>query len=429
MTENELFLLRDEKGPILYAPLVRFSARVNDACVEAVLRKLNGQEPHPEDRAITEYLASFNIFDKVKLPKREILPPTEVTLFPTDGCNLRCIYCYADCDKEKHPMPPQTGRAAIDYVIRNAQEQNRGPVIVKFHGNGEPFTAFALVKELGAYAKAQAKEKDVPVSLIVVSNGVWNEEMLAWAIDEVDQIAISFDGTRDVQNAQRPTASGAGSFSAVDSTLRALNRHKKNFGIKVTVTAQSVGRITDMAEHIARAYPECTWVQFEPVWNVGRYADAPDADRFYEEFVEGFIRADQEYGSMIPLVYATSTIDKVCLSHCGVSADAFIVTSRGLVTSCYEVYDESDPRSAVFVYGRYDETSGSFCFDREKMEALRQYTVDRIPYCRNCFCKYHCGGDCPAKLLSTNPVDSFHGSDRCEITRAVTKYLIGKQLQ
>ena len=119
MIDNELFFVRDEKGPILYAPLIGFSARVNAPCMEAVARKLNGEDERPEDMAIIEYLSSFGLFDKVERPKRNKERPAEITLFPSDGCNLRCKYCYASAEKIRHTMPLEVGKAAVDHIVNN----------------------------------------------------------------------------------------------------------------------------------------------------------------------------------------------------------------------------------------------------------------------------------------------------------------------
>ena len=427
MIDNEIFLIRNQSGYILYAPLARFSARINNDCAEAVLRKQRGIAALPEEKAIIEYLSSFGIFNKAEPPVKKRLKPTEVTLFPSDGCSLKCVYCYADCGGTKHIMPLNTGKAAIDLVFNNALEQNVSPVAVKFHGNGEPFTAFDTVKELSRYAREKSEETGVPVTLIAVSNGYWSDDILSWVTDEIDETAISFDGIKSVQNAQRPTVSGKESFSVVDRTLRELNRRRKAFGIKVTVTAKSVDSIVDTARYVSEAYPECGWLQFEPVWNVGRFSGAEDGETYFDRFINGYIQADRQFGGRLRLMYATANINELRLSGCGVPDGQFVVTPQGLVTSCYEVYDRGDTRSDVYIYGKYNGING-FCFDADKLDLLRRYTVSNMPYCKDCYCKYHCAGDCPAKLLSTNSPQAFKGSDRCKVTRAITKYLIEKQL-
>lgn len=428
MTDNEIFFFRDESGPIIYAPLKGFSARVNDACIEAVEHRLSGEKERTEDKAVLEYLDSFGLFDRVELLKRNPTLPTELTLFPSDGCNLGCIYCYADCKEIKHIMPLQMGKTAIDHIIKKAKEKNDGSVVIKFHGNGEPFTAFDVVKELSRYAKEKAAEQEITVILTVVSNGFWNKEILSWVIEEIDDISVSFDGNMEVQNLQRPTLSGKESYTVVDNVLRKLSEHKKSFGIKVTVTAGSISKIVDIAEHISNAYPGCRWVQFEPVWNTGRFSGAVDKEFDHDLFAEEFIRADKLYGDRIHPVYATADIDNLRICHCEASNDQMILTAQGLISACYEVYDRSDPRSDVFVYGRYEEKSDSFIFNEKKRISLHDLNIYNRPYCKDCFCKYHCAGDCSAKLCSGSGMNSFNGSERCNITRKITAYMIGKGL-
>ena len=109
-------------------------------------------------------------------------------------------------------------------------------------------------------------------------------------------------------------------------------------------------------------------------------------------------------------------------------SDSFVVTSEGLVTSCYEVCEMSDPRASRYVYGAYSPEEKCFVFDEEKRRDLHRLTVDNMPECRNCFCKYHCSGDCAAKLLGTRPPEEHAGSERCRITRALTLRQIQKSL-
>ena len=95
----ELFALRDETGPILYAPLRRLSARLNDAGLSAVYNRLNGLPLSEEERACLRPLEVRGFFEPAELPEPKLQPPVQVTLFPTDGCNLRCRYCYAGADE------------------------------------------------------------------------------------------------------------------------------------------------------------------------------------------------------------------------------------------------------------------------------------------------------------------------------------------
>lgn len=78
----------------------------------------------------------------------------------------------------------------------------------------------------------------------------------------------------------------------------------------------------------------------------------------------------------------------------------------------------SDPRSQRFFFGSYDAQAGGFAFDRKKLKELAELNVRNFPYCRDCFCKWHCAGDCAAKVLDGIAPHEHAGCSRCEVNRA-----------
>jgi radical SAM protein with 4Fe4S-binding SPASM domain len=75
---------------------------------------------------------------------------------------------------------------------------------------------------------------------------------------------------------------------------------------------------------------------------------------------------------------------------------------------------------ADFIIGHFDECQQCYKFDRRKLTKLRAHTVEAIPWCRDCFCKWHCSGDCAYKTRHVMVDGKFKGDSRCEITRALT---------
>jgi uncharacterized protein len=55
------------------------------------------------------------------------------------------------------------------------------------------------------------------------------------------------------------------------------------------------------------------------------------------------------------------------------------------------------------------------------LSALRNKVVNNNAFCSGCFAKWHCAGDCHHKTLNTNGTGDFAGTDRCHITRELTK--------
>ena len=441
----ELFVLRDNRGPILYAPLGDLMARANEPAIAAALAyaenpaALSGMDADAQD--VVKAFAEHGFFEPRSLPHHEVgFRPAQVTLFPTNNCNLRCSYCYAfggeggGSGEPITTMDLEVAKRAIDIIARNAKERSAAgePIknfLVSIHGNGEPFCAYDLVREIVWYGQDVSERIDFPVVFNAATNGVLSDEQLDFVVDNFHSVNISFDGLPEFQDANRPTAGGGASFPHVDHTMKRLCEAGVDFGIRVTVTADMVDRMTDIVEFVGTNYPGIEQLHFEPVWECGRCLTSSNTMPTSEDFVRNYLASQaraQELG--VRLVFSGARQDMVVDSFCKVSSGSFTVTPTGDVTSCYEVTYASDPRSRRFFFGRYDRERGDFVFDEEKLAELSRLNVHNIRFCDDCFCRWHCAGDCAAKVLDGIELEEHRGSVRCQISRAITLNQIQRKL-
>ena len=445
LASPELFVLQDEEGPILYAPLAGLIARANATAIQAALafaRDPSSYDAMDKDqRFVVDELRERGFFAGHTRPSHDTdFRPTQVTLFPTNRCNLRCSYCYAfggeggGSGEPLTTMRLEVAQRAIDLIARNAKERaaEGAPIhnfLVSIHGNGEPFCAFDLIREIVFYGQDVAEELGVPAVFNAATNGVLSEEQLDFVVANFGSINISFDGLPAFQDANRPTANGRGSFVAVDRTMRRLGEAGVNFGIRTTVTANMVDSMADIVSFVADNYPGLEQLHFEPVWECGRCKKSSNAMPSSKVFIKRYLEAlavGQERG--VRLVYSGARQDMLVDSFCKVSSGSFTVTPTGDVTACYEVSYATDPRSKRFFFGRFDVRKGDFVFDEQKLKELSNLNVHNIRYCDNCFCRWHCAGDCAAKVLDGIDLHEHHGSVRCEINRTLTLNQIQRRL-
>jgi uncharacterized protein len=106
-------------------------------------------------------------------------------------------------------------------------------------------------------------------------------------------------------------------------------------------------------------------------------------------------------------------------SFCGVSRDSFTVTPDGYITSCFEITSKDDPKSEKFFYG-YISENNEVVIDEKKRKHLQQVTVENLDFCMDCFAKWHCAGDCVAKIGHDNLLGD-RGHDRCILNRQMVK--------
>jgi uncharacterized protein len=409
---------------IIYAPLKGVAILTNADMAEALWYLQQGYEVSLPD-FIEELLISVGIIEQQSLsgneiPKERKWAPTHVTIFPTADCNLRCVYCYASGGENPQYMKWEIAKAAIDLLFKNAQEQGAKEVTLGFHGGGEPTLAWDILTRSVDYAKRLAERDNLSLQIYIATNGVLNKRKAEWITKHLSGATVSLDGPPDIQNLQRPTPNRKGSYQSVANTLFIFDEANFNYGIRSTITPMNVGRLVEMVEFFHDNFRTKSY-HFEPLFFCGRCKTTqwqpPNPNEFVQNFKLAYKRAN-ELG--IHLAFSGARLQTLTSTFCGAIDGNFAVTPEGYVTACFEVCSVEDERAGLFMYGKYDHEQKYFLIDEQKLKNLRKYNVNNLPWCANCFAKWHCAGDCLAKVAATNCL--MRGSTRCSIIRELTAY-------
>lgn len=157
-----------------------------------------------------------------KTSKKITYPIVSITLFLTQSCNLRCIYCYGDGGEygTGGSMDDKTAFQAVDWLIEQSREMKS--IHIGFFG-GEPFLKFPLMKAVVEYAKKRASETGKTVDFNCNTNAtLLDDEQIAFIKEHNLSILISIDGPQEIQDAQRPYANGKGSYDSVVPKIKKL---------------------------------------------------------------------------------------------------------------------------------------------------------------------------------------------------------------
>lgn len=434
---EELFVIPNGGNYILYAPLIGTILEVNSATIKLLQDIKENRYKGNQEEIITELKNKKIIVDqqlphisKVSTIKNDInFTPTFLTLCPTTDCNLKCIYCFASAGDTYQNMGFDIAKGSIDFIINNALKTGRKIVEIGFHGGGEPFMNFVLMRETIGYAKEITKKENLGLRVSCATNGVLNKNKLDWIHENVDHISLSLDGPEKIQNLQRPLKDGKKSFNKVMSTIEYFEINNLKYSIRTTITEFNVNKMTEIID-LLRSTTSLKECHFEPVHECGRCkttnTKSPEKKCFVENLIEAKKKAS-EYG--INIYYSGGKFKTVTNRFCGAAGRNFFVTPTGNVTSCLEVTTESDPRAKIFIYGRY-KSRGKFYFNMEKINYLMSRVVENIPYCADCFAKFHCAGDCLAKIsLKAKNIFNTCYNDRCYINREILLYEIKHKLK
>jgi uncharacterized protein len=442
---SELFKIPVENRTILYAPLAGSVVEVTPGVENFFFKIQQGANPYEIDPVLAEHLFKTRILVPEGQNKSSSCSschethysPTSVTLLPTFGCNLNCEYCYACAGDLSQVIKPEIAKASIDFIVENALKKKSDNVNVGFHGGGEPLLSsnLPLINYALAYLKETSSAAGLKSRADVVTNGVHSLETMQWAVENFDRINISIDGPEDIQNRQRPKKGGQGSFNDVVRTIKYLDQAKAkdgksyNYGMRATITDYSVKRIPEILEFFSSISRNKSF-HLEPLFECGRCqttgAKAPDPGVFLEQMLIAEKRA-KDLG--VSFYYSGGSIDKISETFCGACGGNFFITPTGFVTTCLEACREESPIFNSFKIGQYNETTGKIDFNLENIENLRNRKVTNMEFCEDCFAKYNCAGDCPAKVLeqSGKILDSTNNA-RCVINRGLLKSQILQRL-
>ena len=428
--EKELFEIPYEKGSIIYAPLKQVAISGNKNLVNLLCCLDEGHDIDlDQNKEILKRLIELGIVAnesegeiQEKTASRDVTQPflpTNLTLFLTSNCNLRCLYCYGEGGDRQINMPMEIGYDALDILFLNAAKTGAKSVNFGFHGGGEPTLRIKDMKKYVKRAYKLSQAGNIGVNFGITTNGVLSKETARWVSETFQSINVSLDGTEDIQNYQRPMPGGKPSYKRVAQTLQIFDSNKNSYHIRGTITKYSEEKIPEIVDDILSRFSP-TGIQLEPMFISNRSIKQEIQSPKNTSFVKGFIEAEKIAAKKgVKFFFSGHRFPNICSTFCGVGWKNFAVTPEGNVTACFEVLYEEDPRSTTFFFGRHDVDKG-YVFDQEKINYLREVSLREFLVCKDCFAKFHCSGDCLGKGLYLSDFDNYKGGGRCKIIRALT---------
>nr|WP_296265962.1 thioether cross-link-forming SCIFF peptide maturase [uncultured Merdimonas sp.] len=320
-------------------------------------------------------------------------------------CNLACRYCFAE-EGEYHGrralMSYEVGKKALDFLIANSG--NRRNLEVDFFG-GEPLMNWQVVKDLVAYGREQEKIHDKHFRFTVTTNGVLlNDEIQEFINQEMDNVVLSLDGRKEINDKMRPFRNGKGSYDLIVPKFQKLadSRNQERYYVRGTFTRNNLDFSEDILHFADLGFKQ---MSIEPV--VGdetdpyaiREEDLPKIMEEYDKLARIMVQREKEgrgfnfFHFMIDLDGGPCVAKR--LSGCGSGTEYLAVTPWGDLYPCHQFVGEEE-----FLMGNVDEG----IVRPEIADDFRSCNVYSKEKCRSCFAKFYCSGGCMANAYH------FHGT-------------------
>ena len=315
-------------------------------------------------------------------------------------CNLACKYCFAE-EGEYHGrralMTYEVGKKALDFLIANSG--TRRNLEVDFFG-GEPLMNWQVVKDLVAYGREQEKLHDKHFRFTVTTNGVLlNDDIQEFINKEMDNVVISLDGRKEVNDRMRPFRNGKGSYDLVLPKFEKLaeSRNQEKYYVRGTFTKNNKDFSNDVLHLADLGFKQ---ISVEPVVaaDTEEYAireeDIPQIMEEYDTLAKEMIKREKEgkgfnfFHFMIDLTGGPCVYKR--LSGCGSGTEYLAVTPWGDFYPCHPFVGEDQ-----YLMGNVDEGITKPEIQKE-FGGCNVYTKKD---CKDCFARFYCSGGCAANAF------------------------------
>ena len=170
------------------------------------------------------------------------------TIAITHKCNLRCSYC---CYSGEYRNTRQHGYKSIsssdiDSVLGfiESYKSNSLPLTISFYG-GECLLELELIKDFVSKSK---KKWSGNVQFEISTNGtLLKREIIQWLVENSIVLFVSLDGTVNIQDRQRTTSNGEGTFNIVKNALAYINANYPDFFNEKVHIMMTVTDVTELS--------------------------------------------------------------------------------------------------------------------------------------------------------------------------------------
>lgn len=319
-------------------------------------------------------------------------------------CNIRCKYCFAsqgDFKRDRSIMSLEVGKKALLYLAENSG--NHYNLEVDFFG-GEPLLNFDVVKKLVAYGRSLEDTYNKNFRFTLTTNGILlNKEVNAFINEHMDNVVLSIDGRKEVNDHFRVYADGRGTYDQIiEKYDELIESREKLYYVRGTFTHFNLDFSKDIFHLADIGYKS---LSVEPVVTDpdNEYAlKETDLSTIFEEYdliAEKYI-SDTIKNGEAPFDFFHYNIDmdnSPCylkkIRGCGAGLEYIAVTPKGDIYPCHQFVEDEDFKMGTVYDGITNHDIG---------KTFKGSTILSKEGCSDCFAKFHCSGGCHANAYNIN---------------------------
>ena len=342
------------------------------------------------------------------------LPVVNIMLDLTLCCDLRCRYCFKE--KESASMPLRVAQDAVVWLIYASGSSKN--LNIYFMG-GEPLLRQQIIEKLIPFAKLKAKSHGKEIRFSVTTNGTLvSEEFVSFAKENGLQFHLSFDGCPEVQDYNRPLATGKASSPLVEEAAKLILKEQPGVMARGCVSPDNVSLLLNSYRYFREQ--GFTTIGLFPC-ETGRWTPSTleilevQFTLIAEDWTEAFRNSVELH--VLPLERCFTKKERTSRGKapCGSGRGMVLIDVEGGIWPCSR-FSSHDPEK--FKFGSiYEGFSDSL-----RQPFLEGCSEDKFyPECKDCSAKKMCEGGCLVENLEETDDMFVYSPNDCEILRIYSR--------
>ena len=348
----------------------------------------------------------------------------QITIFPTNACNMKCIYCAADSARYQG----NTQKIDIEFAKIGITDYFKDPnkYQIRYYSSGEPTQAMDIIVETWEYAYKLRGKRLVSE---IQTNCYFGKDEAEWLASHITYIWASIDGWPEIQNKNRPLFDGSSTFDKVMENILYLKEHTW-VGIRMTITSETIDKQLELIEFFANhgfkyivSEPVFLPVKNDIVNSPGKITGI-DLKTYIKHFIQAWYEAEK-----MGVTYFNSfmvNFDEEVEYACRSCLPTPHLTTDGYVSACDLGFYGNTPLKHL-IYGKYNKEKKVIEYWPDAIKKLRSRKCINMKSCKKCPVAKYCGGGCLGRAY--HETRDFYGviPEYCWATRYLAKHLpVGK---
>jgi radical SAM protein with 4Fe4S-binding SPASM domain len=334
----------------------------------------------------------------------------EIDILSNFKCNFNCSYCYSAGGRSSKEVSFEHVKTLVDYLFSSNHPQKR-PYKINFSGGGEPLLSFPIIKKSIDYIEEKAKNTSHKYSYWIVTNGsVLTSEIIDFIKGKKINTAVSFEVLKEFQDLER------GNYDSVVHGIDMLLEKECPFGIRSTITPQSVHHLKAMVEELSVRFPKLNAIVFDTVLSADIFKTSEQLREYYHSFSKEYYLA-KESGAKLGITVACNAMELASILRVRTCQGKIVLTPDGVISSCARVSSPQEKLYNKFIYGIIKDDNLEL--DNIKLsKILAGNNIYTRKECCRCYARWNCGGGC--WLFSESFLKEFE-EPFCNFTRNALK--------